>query len=89
MKLESRKANMVVGDDTHAKIVLNQVFEYTKSSWLKSNADIVQMVMELPRDFKNKNIKFGWKHVDDIFLRDEKRIKLNKGRRTDIVRHEI
>ena len=57
MELESEKANIVVGDDTPAKIVLNQVFEYTKSTWLKSNSEIIQIVIELPLDFKNKNIK--------------------------------
>ena len=37
--------------------------------------------------FKTKNINFGWKYVDDIFLRDEQRVKLIKGRITDIVRY--
>ena len=44
---------------------------------------------KLARDFTKKGIKFGWKHVEDIFLRDEERVKCDKGRRTDIVKHAI
>ena len=45
--------------------------------------------LKLARDFKTKNIKFGWKHVEDIFLRDEEKVKLSKDRRRDIVRYAI
>ena len=41
------------------------------------------------RTFKTNNIKFRWKHVEDIFLRDRERIKLSKGRRTDILKYTI
>jgi len=39
------------------------------------------------RDFKRKGIKFGWKHVQGKFLRDEKRVEMGKGRRADIEIH--
>ena len=44
---------------------------------------------KLTRDFTKKGITFGWKHMEDIFLRDEERVKWHKGRRTDIVKHAI
>ena len=41
------------------------------------------------RNSRNNGAMFGWKVVEDIYMRDHKRTDNNLGARTDIVKHAI
>ena len=40
-------------------------------------------------EIKKNNISFGWKHVEEVSLRDEEKEMGNKGRRAGIVKYKI
>ena len=44
---------------------------------------------KLVRNFIIRGIPFGWKQVEEILIRDNERVKLQKGNRSDIVRHTV
>ena len=44
---------------------------------------------QLARSLRHKNIHFGWKDVERIYLRDEERMNNNISRQTELNKHYI
>ena len=44
---------------------------------------------KLLRDFRMHSLSFGWKQMEEIFVKYNERVKLEKGKRSDIVRYAV